>query len=172
MDAPTAPTTHTPGRRQGLVAVAKDFGPREPHAGQPVHGHTKHVELLRAVRFRHTGRFRSEALAAGGNDKLAYDFRLLCRYVGTVVAFAAMSREIIVRDEKNKTQRQTSVPVEFPPRVLFFLFFARSFKLILSSRSEFVRSAGDEFLKGSGRFKRKKLLLIFYISFTHLKHRR
>lgn len=67
VDAATAPATHTAGRRQRLVAVAEDIGTGQPHVGQPMHGHTEHVQLFRTLRLRHTGRFRSQTLAAGGN---------------------------------------------------------------------------------------------------------
>lgn len=46
MDAPTAPATHTASRRQRLAVVAKDISPRKSHVGQPVHGHTVHVQLF------------------------------------------------------------------------------------------------------------------------------
>lgn len=66
MDAPTAPATHPAGRYQRLAAVAKDIGAGQPNVGQPVDGHTAHVQLFRIVRFRHTRRRRHETLATGG----------------------------------------------------------------------------------------------------------
>lgn len=79
MDVPTAPATHTPGRRQRLAAVAKDIRARQPHVGQPMHGHTEHVQLFRTVRFRHTGRRRSQTLASGGTYRFIFYFLTIQR---------------------------------------------------------------------------------------------